>query len=168
MYHVASRVTPQVIAKRVSVINLRALGAEPSIVADDVDCMPIFARFAPPLMGAIFFRRINTFATVFGAPTVLVCAGFGLQMTVAMARTIPGMRTRCLFCRIVRTATVFFFAIPITVVAGFGERMAFVATRTVPAVFAVGICCSRMMRLIVGTVPEVRTAVRYSQYLFTV
>lgn len=46
--------------------------------------------------------------------------------------------------------------------------MPFVAFRTVPAVVAVRRIGGRMMRYIVGTVPEVRTAVRYSQYLFTV
>jgi hypothetical protein len=48
MYHVASRVTPQVIAKRVSVINPQALRAEPSIVADNVNSVPVGATRAPP------------------------------------------------------------------------------------------------------------------------
>ena len=71
MYHIASRVTPQMIAKCISVINLYALGAEPSIVANNVDVMPIVAVRAPPLMGAVLLRRINAAAILFAAPTIV-------------------------------------------------------------------------------------------------
>lgn len=66
------------IAKRISVINPYALRAEPSIVADDVDPVPIVAVRTPPFVGAVLLRRINTITTLPVAPTVLVGTGFGL------------------------------------------------------------------------------------------
>ena len=72
MYHMASRVTPQMLTKRISVINLYAPRAEPSIVANNVDVMPIAAIRAPPLVGAMLLRRINAAAILFAAPTIFV------------------------------------------------------------------------------------------------
>ena len=160
----ASRTIPVMTTSGIGILNRQAVFAEPVAVAGCVICVPIGVRCTPPLVGTMLFRRINTIATVFAAPTILVGAGRRLQMAVAMSRmvvidvTIPGMRTGRLIQRIIRTPTAVFFAIPITFSAGFRERMPFIALRAIPAVLAVWIRLGRVMCQMIGTVPTMFTA----------
>ena len=73
-------------------------------------------------------RIIDTSVTArLVAPTVVIRAGFGLQMSDFATEiffiniTIPGVIAGCSFRRIIGTPTVFVFAIPITVRTGFRE-----------------------------------------------
>lgn len=91
MFVCAFGAVPIMTAMNIGIVVRHAGFAKPVSVTGLLGRMPIGAIPTPPPVGTILSRCINTFATVFSAPAVLVCTGFRLQMTVLMTRAVPGM-----------------------------------------------------------------------------